>query len=356
MSTTTTTIDEATLNRLVDRVISDVGATLQAPLVLLGEQLGLFRALAGAPLTTAELAERTGTAERYVREWARTQAAAGYVAYDPATDRYALTPEQALLFAQTEGPSFVFGGFEMAVAAGKIAPRLERSFRDGLGIGWHEHDDGVFCGTARFFEPSYRSELVAGWIPALDGVAARLRAGARVADVGCGHGVSTLLMAEAFPESEFVGFDYHPASIEDARARAQHAALDDRLRFEVASAKDFPGTAYDLVTLFDCLHDMGDPVGAALHVRQSLAPGGVCMVVEPSAADRVEDNLTPLGRARYAASTLLCTPNSLSQEVGRAMGAAAGPAAIRAVLQEAGFSRVRCAAETPFNLVFEARR
>jgi SAM-dependent methyltransferase len=353
---TNITIDETVLNELVDRVISDVGATLQAPLMLLGDRLGLFRALADGPLGTEQLAERTGTAERYAREWVRGQAAPGYVAYDPATDRYSLTPEQAHLFAEADGPSFVFGGFEMAIAAGQVSPRLERSFRDGLGIGWHEHDDGVFCGTARFFEPSYRSELVESWIPALDGASARLGAGARVADVGCGHGLSTLLMAEAFPRSEFIGFDYHAASIEDARSHSRRAGLDDRLRFEIASAKDFPGTAYDLVTLFDCLHDLGDPVGAARHVRQALADDGIYMVVEPSAGDRVEENLTPLGRARYAASTLLCTPNSLSQEVGRAMGAAAGPAAIRAVLEEAGFSRVRCAATTPFNLVFEARR
>jgi SAM-dependent methyltransferase len=353
---TTTTIDQAALEELVGRVISDMGATMQAPLMLLGNRLGLFRALAEGPLTTADLAARTGSSERYVREWVRTQAAALYVAYDPATDRYFLTPEQALIFAQTEGPSFVFGGFEMAVAAGKIAPRLEGRFRDGHGIGWHEHDHGVFCGTARFFEPSYRESLVASWIPALDGAEARLRAGARVADVGCGHGVSTLLMAEAYPESEFVGFDYHPASIDDARADAHRVGLDGHVRFEVASAKDFPGAGYDLITLFDCLHDLGDPVGAAIHAREGLAPDGVCMIVEPSAADRVEDNLNPLGRARYAASTLLCTPNSLSQEVGRAMGAAAGPAAIRAVIEEAGFTRIRLTAETPFNLVFEARR
>lgn len=351
---TPTTIDEGKLNDLLGRFVMDMGATMQAPLMTLGAELGLYDALAAGPATTGELAEKVGCVERYVREWARGQAAAGYVTYDPATDRYSLTPEQALLF-DPDGPAYILGGFEVALGAGKARPRLAEAFRTGDGIGWHEHDEGVFCGTAKFFGAGYRAHLVTSWIPALEGVEEKLRAGGRVADIGCGHGVSTLVMAEAFPATSVVGFDYHEGSVEEARARAAERGLEQRLRFLRATAKDFPGADYDLVTMFDCLHDLGDPVGAAAHALQALAPDGTLMIVEPRAGDRVEENLNPVGRVYYAASTLVCTPASLSQEVGLALGAQAGEAAIREVVEAAGFTRFRRAAETPFNLIFEAR-
>lgn len=353
--TTTTTIDDSKLNDLLGRAVTDLGAAMQAPLMVLGYRLGLYPALADGPLTTAELAERTGTAERYAREWVRSQAAAGYVAYDPETDRYHLTPEQALLFAQEDGPAYLIGGFEIALAAGKAEQRLMKAFRTGEGIGWHEHDEGVPCGTARFFAPGYRTNLVPSWIPALDGVEDKLRAGALVADVGCGHGISTLLMAEAYPRSTFIGFDYHEDSVAAANASAREAGLEGRVSFQRATAKDYPGRGFDLVTMFDCLHDLGDPLGAAHHVRETLAPDGTWMIVEPRASDRVEENLNPVGRVFYSASTLVCTPGSLAQEVGLALGAQAGERPIRTITSEAGFSRFRRAAETPFNFIYETR-
>jgi SAM-dependent methyltransferase len=350
-----TTIDEARLNELLGRAVVDVGAAMQAPLMITGEKLGLFRALAAGPLTSDELATRTGTAERYVREWVRAQAAAGYISYDAATDRYHLTSEQALLFAHEDSPAYLLGGFEVAVAAARVEPRLTEAFRTGQGIGWHEHDHGVFCGTARFYGPGYRANLVQQWIPALKGAEEKLHDGALVADVGCGHGLSTLLLAEAYPNSTFLGFDYHEGSLEAARRNAREAGLESRVSFQRATAKDYPGQGFDLVTMFDCLHDLGDPVGAAAHVKRTLAEDGTWMIVEPRAGDRVEENLNPVGRVFYAGSTLICTPASLSQEVGRALGAQAGEKAIRAVVEEAGFTRVRRATETPFNLVLEAR-
>jgi ubiquinone/menaquinone biosynthesis C-methylase UbiE len=347
-------IDETALHALLGRALVDLGAITAAPLVLIGEKLGLFKALAAEALTTGELATRTGTAERYVREWARAQAAGGYVTYDAATDRYALSPEQAMLFADEASPAFLMGGYELALAATRMGDRLTEAFRTGAGIGWHEHDHGVFHGCERFFATSYATNLLTSWLPALDGVEARLRVpGARVADVGCGHGASTLLMARAFPGASFTGFDYHEGSIVEARRRAAAARLDN-VRFETATTT-FPGTGYTLVTMFDCLHDMGDPVAAASRAREALAEGGTLMVVEPQASDRVEENLNPVGRQYYAASTLLCTPNALHQGGRHALGAQAGEAAIRAVLQEAGFSRVRRAVDTPFNVVFEAK-
>jgi SAM-dependent methyltransferase len=349
------TVDHDTLNELLGRTLVDIGAAVQAPLMILGSRLGLFDALADGFVTTSELADRTGTTERYVREWVRAQAAAGYVAYDADTDRYTLTPEQALVFADRTSPAYLIVGFEQALIMGARSEQVEESFRTGDGIRWHDHDPNLSCSTARFFEPGYRANLVSGWLPALDGAEEKLRAGARVADVGCGYGISTRLMAEAFPESRFFGFDYHEGSIDAANADARAAGVADRVTFERTTAKDFPGRGYDLITMFDCLHDLGDPVGAAMHARQALAPDGILMVVEPRAGDRVEENLNPVGRLYYAASTLICTPTSLSQEVGLALGAQAGEAAIRAVLEEAGFTRFRRAAETPFNLVFEAR-
>jgi 2-polyprenyl-3-methyl-5-hydroxy-6-metoxy-1,4-benzoquinol methylase len=352
----TSTVNEQKLNDLLGRAIVDFGATSNASLVVIGDRLGLFRALgAHGPLTSTELAARTETHERYVREWLNAQAASGYVSYDAGTGRYALTPEQALVFAEEDSPAFIVGAFQTVVAAARIADRLTDAFRTGEGIGWHEHDHSLFHGVERFFRSSYVGNLVQSWIPSLDGVEAKLEAGARVADVGCGHGASTILMAQAFPASDFVGFDYHAASIAEANARARRAGVADRCRFEVASAKDFPGRNYDLVTVFDALHDMGDPAGASRHVRTTLAPEGSWMIVEPYAGDRVEENLNPVGRAYYAGSTLICTPCSLAQEVGLALGAQAGEARMRAVVMGAGFTRFRRAMQSPFNLVFEAR-
>ena len=348
-------LDEQKLNELLGRCIVDFGATSNAPLVVIGDRLGLYRALADqGPATSTELAARTGTAERYVREWLNAQAASGYVTYDSRTGRYSLTPEQALVFTQEDGPAFIIGAYQFAVSAGRVVDKLTDAFRTGKGIGWHEHEHDVFHGVARFFRSSYIGNLVQTWIPSLDGVEARLREGIRVADVGCGYGHSTILMAQAFPASTFVGFDYHKESIDEANARAREAGVADRCRFEVAGAKDFPGR-YELVAVFDALHDMGDPAGASRHVLQALTPDGSWMIVEPYAGDRVEENLNPVGRAYYAGSTLICTPCSLAQEVGLALGAQAGEARMRAVVTGAGFKRFKRAMQSPFNLVYEAR-
>jgi ubiquinone/menaquinone biosynthesis C-methylase UbiE len=353
----TPVVNEERLHELVGRAVVDFGAASIAPLVVIGDRLGLYRALAsGGAFTSTELAARTETAERYIREWLNAQAASGYVTYDAKTGRYSLTPEQAIMFADEDGPAFIVGGFQTAVAAGRIADRLTDAFRTGEGIGWHEHDHAVFHGVARFYRSGYIGSLVQSWIPALDGLAAKLTAGARVADVGCGYGISTIIMAKAFPASQFIGFDYHAESIAEANARAREAGLAERCRFVVASAKDYPGTGYDLVTVFDALHDMGDPAGASRHVLTTLAPEGSWMIVEPYAGDRVEENLNPVGRAYYAASTLICTPCSLAQDVGLALGAQAGEARMRSVVTGAGFTRFRRAMQTPFNLVYEARR
>ena len=349
-------LDEAKVGAFVNRVVDELGATLNAALVVLGDELGLYRAMStSGPITPGALAERTGTSERYVREWLNAQAAGGYVEYDPQDRRYTLPPEHAVALADESSPYFMPGAFQLMTASLRDEPKIREGFRSGAGVGWHEHDDGVFEGCERFFRPGYQAHLVSSWIPALDGVEARLRAGARVADVGCGLGSSTIIMAEAFPASTFVGYDYHDASIERARSRAEAAGLGDRVRFEVAPASAFPGTGYDLVTTFDCLHDMGDPVGAARHVRAALAEDGTWRIVEPFAGDRVEDNLNPVGRVYYAASTLLCTPASLSQDVGLALGAQAGEGRLRDVVTTGGFGRFRRAAETPVNLVREAR-
>jgi SAM-dependent methyltransferase len=356
MSTTIQPVDQAKLDEFMGRFVGDLGAALSAALVVIGDRLGLYRAMAdGEPVGPDELAERTGTDARYVREWLSNQAAGGYVNYDPGRGTFSLSPEQAFALAQEDSPAFVPGAFQVATAAIKDEEKIERAFVGRHGVGWHEHHDDLFSGTERFFRPGYAANLVSSWIPALDGVEDRLQNGARVADVGCGHGASTLLMAQAFPRSEFVGFDYHAPSIEHARAAAAEAGLGDRARFEVASAKDYPGDAYDLVCMFDCLHDMGDPVGAAAHVLRSLAPDGTWMIVEPYAGDRLEDNLNPVGRVYYGASTLVCTPASRAQEVGLALGAQAGEARLREVVTAGGFTRFRRATETPFNLVLEAR-
>ena len=345
-------INQAKLDALLGRAVVDIGANFHAALVVTGDKLGLFHAMRElGPTTPADLAKRTGTHERYVREWLSAMAAGGYVTYEAAEEKFRLTEEQALALIDADLP----GAFLLAHATARSEPRITEAFRSGAGVGWHEHDPGLFEGTERFFRPGYAVNLVPAWIPALDGVKARLEGGGRVADVGCGHGSSTIIMAKAFPASRFVGFDYHSRSIEWARQAARREGVADRVTFEVASAKDYPGTGYDLVAFFDSLHDMGDPVGIARHVRASLAPDGTWLLVEPFAHDRLEDNLNPVGRMYYAASTMLCTPNALSQEHRLALGAQAGEARLRRVAREAGFTRFRRAAETPFNLVLEAK-
>jgi SAM-dependent methyltransferase len=349
-------LDAAKLEQFVFRAVDEVGATLNAALVVMGDRLGLYRALAGAgALSSGELAARTGTSERYVREWLNAQAAGGYVTYHPAEGAYSLPPEQAVAFCDDDSPAYLPGLFQNALGSVLDSPRITDAARTGVGVGWHEHNEHVHEGCERFFRPGYNANLVASWLPALDGVLERLQRGARVADVGCGHGASTIVMARAFPNSTFVGSDYHAGSIETARRRAEQAGVGDRVRFEVEPASAYTGEGYDLVAMFDCLHDMGDPVGAARHVLETLAPHGTWMIVEPAAGDRVEDNLNPIGRAYYGFSTLLCTPASLSQDVGLALGAQAGPARLAQVVSEAGFTRFRRATETPFNIVLEAR-
>jgi SAM-dependent methyltransferase len=349
-------IDMEKLMGFVFKAVDEVGATLNTALVVMGDRLGLYRALAGAgPLTPAELAQRTGTAERYVREWLNAQAAGGYVDYDPDSSRYSLPAEHAAALTDESSPAYLPGFFQVAFGSVLDSARITEAVKTGEGVGWHQHNQEVFDGVERFFRTMYNAHLIAEWLPALDGVVDKLQRGATVADVGCGHGASTILMAQAFPASTFVGSDYHEGSIATARQRAAEAGLSDRVRFEIAPASSYAGTGYDLVTTFDCLHDMGDPVGAARHVRQSMAADGTWMIVEPAAGDRVEDNCNPVGRAFYGFSTLLCTPASLSQEVGLALGAQAGEAAIRDVVTRAGLTRFRRASETPFNAVFEAR-
>jgi 2-polyprenyl-3-methyl-5-hydroxy-6-metoxy-1,4-benzoquinol methylase len=349
-------MNEDILMGLVNQAVGDFGSILTGALVVLGDRLDLYRKLAAAaaPMTSAELAAEAGCAERYVREWLNGQAATGYVTY-AGDGRYALSEEQATAFTDESSPACVVGGFELMLAATRAVDRLTETFRTGAGLGWHEHHHDLFHGTERFFRPGYIANLASSWIPALDGVEAKLAAGGRVADIGCGHGASTVILAQQYPKSTFVGFDYHQPSIDTARKAAAEAGVADRVSFEVASAKEYPGTGYDLVAFFDCLHDMGDPSGAAAHVLQSLAADGTWLIVEPYANDDVADNLNPIGRVFYSASTLICTPASLSQEVGAALGAQAGEARLREVVTAGGFTRFRRAAETPFNLVLEAR-
>jgi SAM-dependent methyltransferase len=356
MAAVTVDVDEARLERFLGTVVAEVGAAFNAALVRIGDKLGLYKAMAGAgPLGPAELAERTGTAERYVREWLAAQAAGGFVVYDSATGRYELPPEQALVLADEESPVFALGHFEAASAMLADEPKLTDAFRSGEGLGWHEHDERLFEATERAFRPLYRGHLTSSWIPALEGVEEKLHSGGRVADIGCGYGASTILMALAYPESSFVGFDYHAASIDAARQAAIQAGVADRVRFEVAGATQYPGSEYDLVCFFDALHDMGDPVGACRHALATLDTDGTLMLVEPRAGDRIEDNLNPVGRLFYCASTMFCTPASLDQEVGLALGAQAGEARLRKVVHEGGFTRFRRATDTPFNLILEAR-
>jgi 2-polyprenyl-3-methyl-5-hydroxy-6-metoxy-1,4-benzoquinol methylase len=349
-------VDGDKLMQFVFRAVDEVGATLNAALVVMGDKLGLYRALAGTGgLSPAELAERTGTAERYVREWLNAQAAGGYVSYDPASGRYTLPPEQTVALTDSNSPAYLPGFFQIALGSVIDSPKIVEKARSGDGFGWHEHVHDVHEGCERFFRPGYNAHLMPEWLPALEGVVAKLEEGGLAADVGCGHGASTILMAQAYPNSTFIGSDYHGGSIETARQRAEEAGVGDRVEFQNEAAASYSGSGYDLVTMFDCLHDMGDPVGAARHVHSTLKPDGTWMIVEPNAGDRVEDNLNPVGRAYYSFSTLLCTPASLSQDVGLALGAQAGEARIRDVVMAGGFTRFRRVAETPFNLVFEAR-
>ena len=349
-------IDEAKLGAFMGNFVNDLGAVMHAATVVVGDQLGLYTALAKGPCTAHELAQRTQTDARYLREWLSAQAASGYVQYQPDSEQFSLSAEQSLALAEEGSPCFIPGAFQIAAAQFKAIPKMIDAMRTGLGIGWHEHDAALFHGTERFFRPGYAANLVSQWLPSIEGLDSALQRGARVADVGCGHGASTLLMAQAYPASTFVGFDFHAPSIERARAASQQAGIDgQRLRFDVASASGFPGTGYDLVTMFDCLHDMGDPVTAAAHVKQSLQPGGAWMIVEPFANDRLEDNLNPVGRVFYSVSNFICTPASRAQEVGLCLGAQAGEARIRSVVTQGGFTRFRRSAQTPFNLIFEAR-
>lgn len=350
-------VDMDRLNAFMGKFVGDLGAGMHAPLVILGDKLGLYKAMAAAgPSTPAELAKKTECDARYLQEWLNAMAAGGYVTYDAGSGKYHLSPEQAFTLADETSPVYLPGAFQVIASVIKDEEKITAAFKSGKGVGWHEHHADLFVGTERFFRPNYVANLTANWIPALDGVEAKLKAGGTVADIGCGHGASTLLMAQAYPKARITGFDYHPASVETARKRAAEAGLGDRVKFEVAPAKGYPGSNYDLVAFFDCLHDMGDPAGAAKHVYQSLAPEGSWMVVEPMAADTFEANHNPVGRVFYCASTMICTPASKAQEVGAALGAQAGEKRLGEVIRAGGFKKVRRAAETPFNLVLEAKR
>ncbi|MDO8982000.1 MAG: class I SAM-dependent methyltransferase [Afipia sp.] len=346
------TLDMTKLEPLLGTVVNEIGAASNAALVILGDKLGLFRALSADSMTSDELARRTGTHERYVREWLSSQAASGFVTYNAASDRFSMTPEQSAVFADESSPVLMTGGFVSLSAIYADEPKLADAFKSGKGLGWGDHCNCLFCGVERFFRPGYKAHLVAEWLPALDGVVAKLERGATVADVGCGHGVSTVLMAQAFPNSEFVGIDFHDASIAHARS---HSGGLKNIRFEVAKAQDFAGSGFDLVTMFDALHDMGDPVGAISQAKAALKSDGTLMLVEPMAGDSLAENLNPVGRVYYASSTNICVPTSLNQEVGKALGAQAGEKRLAEVVHEGGFSRVRKAAGTPFNMVLEAR-
>lgn len=349
-------MNEEKLQNYLHKMVDDLGAAASGALVITGDRLGLYKSIAhNQPVTAAQLAENTGTNERYIREWLSTQAASGYVDYDAQTNTFSMTPEQQAVFADEESPYFMTGGYYSLASMYSDEPMLTDAFTTGEGIGWGDHHGFLACGAAKFFRPSYQANLVSSWLPSLNGgVVEKLERGGKVADVGCGHGISTILMAQAFPNSSFVGYDFHEDSVAQAREHAQAAGVTN-VTFEVATSKDFPGNDYDLVTFFDCLHDMGDPTGAAAHVRQSLAEDGTWMIVEPAAGDSLADNLNPVGRVYYAFSTAICTPSSLSQEVGEALGAQAGEARLREVVTAGGFTSVRRATETPFNIVLEAR-
>ena len=348
-------IDADKLQQFLSRFIADLGATVAAGNVVIGHRLGLYQALAAGPARAEELAARTQTNPRYIAEWLCGQAAGGYVEYDPAAGTYSMTEEQAFALANPDGAVYVPGAFVLALGALKAERRITDAFRTGTGMGWHEHDEDVFLGCEQFFRPGYIANLVQSWIPALDGVEDKLRAGAKVADIGCGLGASTILLAHEYPNSTITGSDYHDRSIEIARKRAGDAGVANRVSFEVASADGFSGTGYDLAATFDCLHDMGNPRTAARHIRQALAPDGTWLIVEPYAGDTITDNLNPIGRMYYNGSTLLCVPNAMAQAGGYTLGAQVGQAALRQIVTDVDFTRFRRAAETPFNLIYEAR-
>jgi SAM-dependent methyltransferase len=349
-------VDETKLNQFIGQILGDLGGALSVSLVRIGDRLGLYKALhTNGPMTPGDLATTTNVAERYLREWLSHQAASGYLTYDAGSGKFTLPPEQAMVFAEPDSPVYLQGGFDLAKVMMENETLVEPAFRTGKGVGWGDQSQCLFCTTARFFRPGYHNSLVASWLPALDGIVAKLERGATVADVGCGHGFSTVIMAKAFPNSTFVGYDFHPGSVEQARLHADRHGVTANTRFEVGLASEFPGKDLDLVTFFDCLHDMGDPVGAARHVCQTLKPDGIWMIVEPAAGDRLEDNLNPVGRLYYAASTLICVPTSLDQPVGMALGAQAGFSKLSSIISEGGFGQVRKATETPFNMILEAR-
>jgi 2-polyprenyl-3-methyl-5-hydroxy-6-metoxy-1,4-benzoquinol methylase len=349
-------MDMGKLNAFMGQAVGDMGAAMHSVLIVLGDRLGLYKAMGDSlPVNPAELAKRTGTNERYVREWLNANAASGYMTYDAATGKYTLPPEQAFALAAENSPAFIPGIFHIVSACFHDARKIEDAFRTGKGVGWHEHHHDLFHGTERFFRPGYIANLTTSWIPALDGVEAKLKAGAKVADIGCGLGASTILMAKTYPKSEFYGFDYHDGSIALAKEAAKKEGVADRIKFEVASAKEYPGKDYDFVAFFDCLHDMGDPAGAAKYVRSTLKPDGTWMIVEPYAEDATEGNHNPVGRVFYSASTMLCVPASMSQEVGAALGAQAGEGRIKEMVTGGGFTRFKRATQTPFNLIFEAK-
>lgn len=349
-------IDDAKFHAFVGKMLGDLGGAMSVPTVRLGLRLGLFDALADSPATASELARRAGGLhERYVREWALAQAANGYLGYDPASEQFSLSPEQAMVFHHRDSPVYLAGAFELVAAMIEAEPKVEECFREGKGVRWGDHAGCLFCATGAFFRPGYVNNIVQAWLPALDGVEAKLHAGARVADIGCGVGFSTLLMARAYPESDFVGYDFHEPSIDEARRHADEHGLGDRVRFEVAAAKDIAEQGFDLITMYDCLHDMGDPRGCAQHMHEILAPGGSWMIVEPIAGDAPEQNMNPVGRLYYNASTMICVPTSLDQEVGEGLGAQAGEAKLAEVIRQGGFESVRRVTEGPFNMVLQAR-
>jgi len=348
-------VDQDKLNQLVSKFVGDLGASVHGPTILIGEQLGLYKALASGPMTPKDLADKTGISERYAREWLAAQAASGYVNYDSATSRFWMSPEQKFTLTNEESPVYIPGAFYIVSSMYKDQRKLVDTYKSGKGFGWHEHHNDLFQGTLKFFKPGYIANLVSSWLPSLEGVVPKLQEGAKVADVGCGYGASTIIMAKAFPKSKFIGYDYHLESIETARNAAITAAVTENTDFEVALAKEYKGKDFDLVTFFDCLHDMGDPAGAARHVHDSLKPDGTWMVVEPAAKGTIEDNLNPIGRVFYNASSMICVPSSLSQEVGLGLGAQASDMDLQKVMQAGGFTRIRKATETPFNRVFEAR-
>lgn len=349
-------IDESRLHGFVGKMLGDIGGAMSVPTVRLGFRLGLFDALAQAPASASELARKAGGLhERYVREWALAQAANGYIDFDPAADRFSLSPEQAMVFVNPESPVYLAGAFEIVAAMIEAEPKVEECFRNGAGVRWGDHAACLFCATGAFFRPGYVNNIVQSWIPALDGVEDRLHSGAKVADIGCGVGFSTVLMAEAYPQSRFVGFDFHAPSIDEARRHAADHGLGDRVRFEVAKAKEIAENGFDLITMYDCLHDMGDPRGCAAHMRTILAAGGVWMIVEPIAGNTPAENMNPVGRLFYNASTMICVPTSLDQEVGEGLGAQAGENLLTQIVRDGGFENIRRATEGPFNMVLEAR-